>query len=347
MPAPPPQFLKPLLLVGLFAPPEELSAAVVLDTFYFYSLAHQASFDVCWTRGSVAETLFAPLMERMRAAGAEILGGHLMTDVDIDQSTGMASSVTCRRTDGTTVVLEADAVVFAMGVSGMQRLVQGVPALATRRFFRGMNNLKGLDVMAVRVWLDKKVDTRFSSNVLSGFQQDCGGTWFNLNDLHDEYRDAPGSVIAADFYHSNALMSMTDEDVVAEVVDSLVSCEPSFAGAKVEDFAVLRFPRAVTHFSPGSYQWRPTQETPFPNVFMAGDWIKGLPYGMNGLSQERAYVTGLRAASMVCETLGEGSPADIKDVEEDEPHVKIAKDLNSQFKRALEQAGILPSPFLF
>lgn len=30
-------FLKPLLLVGMFAPPEELSAASMLDTFYFYS----------------------------------------------------------------------------------------------------------------------------------------------------------------------------------------------------------------------------------------------------------------------------------------------------------------------
>ena len=30
-------FLRPLLLVGMFAPPEELSAASMLDTFYFYS----------------------------------------------------------------------------------------------------------------------------------------------------------------------------------------------------------------------------------------------------------------------------------------------------------------------
>ena len=31
------EFLRPLLLVGLFAPAEELSAAAVLETFYFYS----------------------------------------------------------------------------------------------------------------------------------------------------------------------------------------------------------------------------------------------------------------------------------------------------------------------
>jgi hypothetical protein len=32
------QFLKPLLLVGLFAPPEQLSAADMIATLYFYSM---------------------------------------------------------------------------------------------------------------------------------------------------------------------------------------------------------------------------------------------------------------------------------------------------------------------
>lgn len=36
------------------------------------------------------------------------------------------------------------------------------------------------------------------------------------------------------------------------------------------DSIVLRFPKAVTHFSPGSYQHRPYQATTIPNVFMAG-----------------------------------------------------------------------------
>lgn len=31
-------FLKPLLLVGLFAPPEEISAAAMIGTMYFYGV---------------------------------------------------------------------------------------------------------------------------------------------------------------------------------------------------------------------------------------------------------------------------------------------------------------------
>ena len=54
---------------------------------------------------------------------------------------------------------------------------------------------------------------------------------------------------------------------------------------QVVDSAVLRFPKAVTHFSPGSYSSRPLQTTSLPNIFMAGDWVKGVPHGANGLSQ--------------------------------------------------------------
>ena len=50
---------------------------------------------------------------------------------------------------------------------------------------------------------------------------------------------------------------------------------------------MLRFPKAVTHFSAGSYSSRPMQTTSLPNVFMAGDWVKGVPHGANGLSQVR------------------------------------------------------------
>ena len=39
-------FLRPTLLVGLFKPPEELSAAVTMELLYYYALAHQDSFDV-------------------------------------------------------------------------------------------------------------------------------------------------------------------------------------------------------------------------------------------------------------------------------------------------------------
>jgi len=57
------EFLKPLLLVALFAPPEELSAGVVLGAFYFYTLAHQSDFDVCWCKVNAKICFIAPSVQ--------------------------------------------------------------------------------------------------------------------------------------------------------------------------------------------------------------------------------------------------------------------------------------------
>lgn len=68
-------------------------------------------------------------------------------------------------------------------VSGMKQLITNCPALGTRPEFRGIMNLKGLDVIATRLWLDQRLPTRFPANVLAGFESDVGGTFFNLTEL--------------------------------------------------------------------------------------------------------------------------------------------------------------------
>lgn len=65
----------------------------------------------------------------------------------------------------------------------MKKLTQNCQSLADRSEFQKISNLKGLDVMATRIWFDKLIKTRFPSNVLSRFEDDVGGTFFNLNDL--------------------------------------------------------------------------------------------------------------------------------------------------------------------
>ena len=59
--------------------------------------------------------------------------------------------------------------------------------------------------------------------------------------MQDEYRNEPGAVIASDFYHSNALMALPDEAIVAKVQRNLEACEPGFIGAQA------RQPRTSLH----------------------------------------------------------------------------------------------------
>lgn len=78
---------------------------------------------------------------------------------------------------------QAVADVSPHAATGMQKLVAGCPELGSRAEFARIANLRSIDCIATRLWFDRRVSTRFPANVLSGFEECTGGTWFNLNDL--------------------------------------------------------------------------------------------------------------------------------------------------------------------
>jgi uncharacterized protein with NAD-binding domain and iron-sulfur cluster len=339
------EFLKPTLLVALFAPPEQLSAAETLAALEFYALRSQDAFDVRWCRGSVVDRIFAPLVRRITAGGGRVLGGHRVTGVTMDED-GRVAGVAATGPGGAPATFPADAVVFAVGIEGMKRIVGSCPALAARPEFRSATELASVDCVSVRLWLDRAPATQFPCNVLAEFDGvSTGGTFFNLNALQDEFKGAREGVLAADWYGASALCAESDEALVGRALANAGACEPGYRGAVVLDSAVARARSAVTQFSPGSLKSRPTQATSIPNAFIAGDWVKGVPTRADGLSQERALVTGQVAAGLVCGALGRGVAPVIPPVPEDEPHIAAAKAVATRLRKAADRAG-LRSPFL-
>lgn len=310
---------EPMLLVGLFASGEQCSAAATLGMLYFFILAHQPDFDVVWCRGTVGEMIFRPWVERIEQAGGRLLANRRVSDIILD-STGRTTGVVCGDE-----VFDADAVIFAVGISGMQKIVSSSPSLQSRKEFRDVMNLGAIDVLATRLWFDRKISIPRPSNACFGFNATTGWTFFDLNALQDEYRNEPGSVVEVDFYHANQFLPLSDEEIVPLVQQDLATCIPAFREAKVTDSSVIRLPRAVTHFAPGSYQYMLPAQTSIQNVFMSGDWIVSRH---GSWSQEKAYVTGLEAANLVISRFGRGSKAAIAPVEADEPHIEVARSLN-------------------
>ncbi|HEY9620230.1 MAG TPA: FAD-dependent oxidoreductase, partial [Crinalium sp.] len=204
---------EPMLLLGLFAPGEQCSAAAALGMLYYFILAHQPDFDVVWCRGTVGEMIFRPWVQRIEQAGGKVLTQRRVTDVILKPATStvrpQVQSVVCGDE-----VFDADAVIFAVGVSGMQKIVSNSPALRSLPQFCNLMNLGAIDVLATRLWCDRKISIPRASNACFGFDASTGWTFFDLNALHDEFRDAPGTVVEADFYHANQLLPMSDEQLV-------------------------------------------------------------------------------------------------------------------------------------
>ena len=322
---------EPMLLVGLFAPGEQCSAAAALGMLYYFILAHQPDFDVVWCRGTVGEKIFKPWIEEIEKTGGKILTNKRVSDIVVDE-TGKATGVKCGDE-----FFAADAIISGVSITGMKKIVENSSTLNNYAQFRNLSNLKGIDVLATRLWFDRKINIPLPSNACFGFDATTGWTFFDLNDLHDEYHDEPNTVVEADFYHANQLLPMSDEQIIDKVHRDLTTCIPAFGAAKVTDSSVIRVKEGVTHFFPGSYQNLLSAKTDIPNLYMSGDWVI-TRHG--SWSQEKAFVTGLEAANLIVDKFGKGKKANIIPIEADEPHIQLARTIN---KTARNFTQFLPS----
>ena len=392
-------FLKPTLLVGLFKPPAELSAAVVMELLYFYALAHQTSFDVRWLKkGSVASTIFHPLHQHLSSRYGErlrVLPSSAVTSIGVVDSEeggrgkrprlaptilyksrpspGSTSTSSSSSSGGGNLELtDVDGLVLAVGAKGLRGILQTSPALASAApQLAAASTLGSIDCIAVRLWLDKKVPTRSPANVFASFPclRGAGATFFCLDQLQPDEdflwggsgsgsgsgsasdsvsasgsasASAPdsgpspgssprGSVLACDFYNAEALMSLSDGDLVRMLTHELLpGAVPAFGGAAVVDSHVVRYAGAVNHFSPGSFAKRPrTDVEGLAGVKVAGDfvWMGDREPLSKGLCQERAYVSGIEAAAALAKELGLPGAAAIKalPVRPDEPQVQAGR----------------------
>ncbi|XVF67966.1 hypothetical protein PTKIN_Ptkin10aG0164600 [Pterospermum kingtungense] len=322
----------PLLQVGLFAPPEQCSAAATLGLLYYLILAHQKHFDVAFCRGTIREKIFEPWAESLEAKGCEMLEDKMMTDFIFDEETGCITEVVCGKESYC-----ADAVILAVGITTLQEIIKKSAALCAQEEFLKVLNLAGIDVVTVKLWLDKKVVIPNPSNACAGFDDLFGWTFFDLNAIHDEHKDDQATVLEANFYHANELLPLKDELLIEKVMSYLSKCTKDFESATVVDKEIGRFPKRLAHFFPGSYKYMMRGSTSFPNLFMAGDWIINRH---GSWSQEKSYVTGLEAANRVVDHLEEGSFAKIIPVEEDEPHIEALRGLNRRLNEIITQVPL-------
>ena len=360
-------FLKPTLLVGLFKPPEELSALVVMELLYYYALAHQDSFDVRWIKkGTVSDSLIQPLAERLvkeEYGQLNVLGGCRVKEVSLEERNDgkmHASKLTYFDTKSGQMetIEDIDGIIMAVGNQGMSSIVGSSPDLAKFPVFSKAASLKGIDVISCRLWFDRKVSTRSPANVFSRFDalRGAGGTFFMLDQLQEdspelwgdddatEEGEERGSVVACDFYNAGGLMSLSDEDLVKVLTDELLpSAVTKFADAKLVDSWVGKYPGVVSWFSPGSFDKRPPLEGAgndvLPNIKCAGDWVRmgEREHGAKGLCQERAYVSGFEAANSLMKSTCEEKfqPHEVLPVREDEAQFKMGMELNKKVMQYL------------
>lgn len=90
------------------------------------------------------------------------------------------------------------------------RIAANSPLLARHTEFASLHELTALDVMAVRLWLDKRVKMPTPSNVAVGFDDGVGATLFDLTVL--QVRPiAPSLTLSGHAAHDPCCQGETDD----------------------------------------------------------------------------------------------------------------------------------------
>jgi carotenoid phi-ring synthase / carotenoid chi-ring synthase len=272
---------------SFFASPTDLSAAELATMFHIYFLGSSEGliFDVANDNFNTA--LWQPLQRYLTERGVRFHLGSAVSSIDGGQDETFRV-----RTDADES-LDADAVVLATDVTGLQRIVTSSPGLGDDIWRARVKKLRTAPPFMVhRLWLDRPVGANRAA-----FLGTAGHEPLDNISILDRYerqaagwvREHGGSVVEL---HSYAVQSAQAQTAMLSRLHELY---PETAGARVVHEQML-YHRDCPLFAPGSHAQRPGVSTPMPGLMLAGDGVRiDLPVAL----MERAATTGWTAANQL------------------------------------------------
>lgn len=270
---------------SFFAAPEQLSAAELATMFHIYFLGSSEGliFDV--VNANFDASLWNPLRQHLQDRGVRVHLGTAVRRISLD--TSASGRVETESGDQ----IDADAVVLATDVGGLQQVVGASSGLGDDRWRAQIRELRTAPPFVVhRLWLDRPVDSGRAPFLGTSGHPPLD----NISVLERYEREAAawarhtrGSVVEL---HSYAVDSETSPEAG---IRQLHRMYPETATARVLHQRVLRRSDCPL-FAPGTHARRPTVTTPHPALMLAGDGIRvDLPVAL----MERAATTGWIAAN--------------------------------------------------
>jgi squalene-associated FAD-dependent desaturase len=153
-------------------------------------------------------------------------------------------------------------------------------------------------ITGIHLWFDRRVMTREHLTV-------CGKTiqWvFNKSALsRNGSSDSAGQYLQIVVSASRSFVMMKREEILEVALRELGEVLPQTKQASVVNAVVVKETKSTFSFTPGTDDRRPGPDTPFRNLFLAGDWTQtGWPPTMEG-----AVRSGYRAAERVAAAAGD------------------------------------------
>lgn len=282
---------------SFFARPDKLSAAELAAMFHIYFLGSSEGlvFDVANANFDTA--LWNPLGEYLKGRGVAFRTGVSAETI----TTAGPKRFQVATDDGR--LIDADGVVLAVDVGGLQRIVAASPDLGDDDWRARVADMQLAPPFVVqRLWLDAPVNPGRAPFLGTGGLEpvDNISVVSNYEQQAAEWARAHGgSVVEVHAYSvpADTPLGVVEPSALGGLRDRMLARlyqlypETARAGIVAERLLVKQ---DCPLFSPGSFASRPTVETPVDGLMLAGDGIRiDLPVAL----MERAATTGWTAAN--------------------------------------------------
>jgi zeta-carotene desaturase len=194
-----------------------------------------------------------------------------------------------------TGALASDFLVLALPFEATAKLLpQMPPGEGATALGAQLECIEHWPICSVHLWFDREITTLDHAVLL-----DREIHWmYNKSSLQPWRR---GYYLELVISASREFARFTREQAIEQAVRELGDFFPAAASAHLEKAALVKEMRATFGVPPGIDAARPTSVSPWPNCFLAGDWIAtGWPSTM-----ESAARSGHLAAEAICNALGE------------------------------------------
>jgi isorenieratene synthase len=275
---------------SFFNPEDEMSAAELLMMFHFYFTGNPEGLIFDAARAPFSTAIWEPFGRYLEQLGVEVRVGCAVHSMERVEGRGW-------RVDAEGCTSEVDGVVLALPVPPLQGLVEASPDLDDAGWRSAVAQLRLTNPFAVwRIWLDRPTRPGRAPFVgTTGLGPIDNISLYHLfEDESRAWHEVNGGAVVE--LHAYAIGTDTDDtELRAQLLGALHELYPETREARiVEERYLVR--QDCPAFAPGSHATRPTVQTPFEGVALAGDFVK-LP--IPSALMERAATSGLLAANLL------------------------------------------------
>ena len=253
-----------------FIDPDEISSTVVLTALNRF-LQEKNGSKMAFLDGNPPERLCQPMVEHIESKGGEVHLESPLREIELNSDGSVAGFRIGGVAGKEPYTLTADAYVSAMPVDPFKLLLP--EPWKQMPFFSKLDGLRGVPVINIHLWFDRKLTEidhlLFSRSPLLSVYADMSNTC-------REYEDAERSMLELVFAPAKDWIGRPDEEIVAATMKELERLFPQHFGSEnpavLRKSKVVKTPLSVYKTVPNCQPLRPTQKTPVPNFFMAGDY---------------------------------------------------------------------------